>query len=125
MNITWRIYYGDKTTFDNSQGEPQDAPTTGVICIAQKHPDYGFIVSAMKDFYWWAESEWWGSDQAGFWQYMFSPGYKIVKFGVSVPTPVFNEIMVKANEDRDFGVKSAKSLRDYDYIQEWTRENTR
>lgn len=122
MNIVWRIYYGDKTTFDNSMGEPQDAPTTGVICIVQKHPDAGFIVSAMKDFYWWYNDEWWGSDQAGYYQYMFSPGYKIVKFGVSVPTPLFNEIMAKASEDRDFGVKSAKSLRDYDHDTEWTRE---
>lgn len=120
--VKWRIYYGDKTTFDSTQGEPQDAPTTGVICIVQKHPAYGFVVTAMKDFYWWQNGEWWASDQAGFWQYMFTTGYKIVTFGVSVPAPVFQEIMAKATEDRDFGVKTGKSLLDFDYVQEWTNE---
>lgn len=121
-DITWRVYYGDKSTFDSSMGEPQDAPTTGVICVVQKHPDYGFVVTAMKDFYWWQNGEWWGSDQAGFWQYMFTTGYKIVTFGVSVSAPLFQEIMKMATEDRDFGVKTAKSLLDYSYVQEWTHE---
>lgn len=120
--VLWRIYYGDYSTFDNLMGEPADAPSTGVICIVQKHPDYGFIVSAFKDFYWWAKNEWWGSDQAGFWQHMFEPGAKIVKFGVSVPSPVFQEIMKMATKDQDFGIKTAKSLLDYDYVQVWSSE---
>lgn len=122
MNVEWRIYYGDNSTYDNTMGDPHHAPSTGVICIVQKHPDYGFIVSAMKDYYWWAESEWWGSDIAGFWQYMFTSGTKVVKFGQSIPSQRFNAIMTQATKDRDFGVKSAKSLLDYDNIQEWTRE---
>jgi len=33
VKITWRIYYADGSTFDNTQGNPEDAPTTGVIAI--------------------------------------------------------------------------------------------
>lgn len=39
---------------------------------------------------------------------MFEPGYKVVKFGVSVPSELFDKIMTKAINDPDFGEKSAK-----------------
>jgi len=31
--ISWKIFYGDGTTFDSSQGEPSEAPTTNCQCI--------------------------------------------------------------------------------------------
>lgn len=120
--IKWRIYYGDKSTFDSSMGGPADAPSTGVICIVQDNKYHGFVVTAFKDFYWRENDEWWGSDQAGFWQYMFEPGTKVVKFGVSVPTELFTEIMSQANRDKDFGVKNSRSLLEYGNNQEWSSE---
>jgi hypothetical protein len=119
---TWRIYYSNGTTFDNTQGSPADAPPTGVICIKQNNRMHGNVVTAFKDFYWWNHDEWWGSDQAGFWQYMFVPGNKVVKFGVSVPSEVFHEIMKVAIADKDFPPKSAKSALDYDYETTWSSE---
>jgi len=120
--IKWRIYYGDKSTFDSSMGNPEDAPSTGVICIVQEHKIHGFVVTAFKDFYWRWNDEWWGSDQAGFWQHMFDPGVKIVKFGVSVPTELFAEIMSQASKDREFGVKHSNSLLEYGVESEWSSE---
>ena len=119
-NIVWRIYYGDKSTFDSSMGTPAEAPSTGVICIVQKDRQHGFVVTAFKDFYWRENGEWWGSDQAGFWQHMFTPGSKVVKFGQSVPGELFNEIMSQATKDQQFGVKSSNSLLEYGSEQGWS-----
>jgi hypothetical protein len=120
----WRIYYHDRSTFDSTMGLPADAPSTGVVCIVQNHTskqEGGYIVTAFKDFYWRENNEWWGSDEVGFWQYMFEPGAKVVKFGISIPTVEFNEIMKKASEDVDFGIRN-KTLLDFDNLSEWSSE---
>jgi hypothetical protein len=110
MDLYWRIYYSDNTTFDNKQGKPKDAPPTGVVCIKQTNKEHGWIVTAFKDFYYWEGNDWWGADEVGFWQYMFLPGNKVVKFGVSVSHDKFNWIMGRAIQDKGFGHKSAKSV---------------
>jgi hypothetical protein len=120
----WRIYYHNRSTFDSTMGLPADAPSTGVVCIVQNHTSQqegGYIVTAFKDFYWRENNEWWGSDEVGFWQYMFEPGAKVVKFGISIPTVEFNEIMKKASEDVDFGIRN-KTLLDFDNLSEWSSE---
>lgn len=103
-SVKWKIYYSDKTTFDNTQGLPEDAPTVGVICI--KHfIEGGWRIQAFTDFYIWeVESEWWGADQAGFWQYMFKPGIKIVKIGTNIKDEPFKDIMKLAREDTTDGM---------------------
>lgn len=102
--ISWRIYYADGTTYDSTQGEPKDAPSTGVICI--KHfIENEWRISAFVDYYCWElGSEWWGADQAGFWQYMFKPGIKIIKFGTNIPDEPFEKILAQAREDTDEGM---------------------
>lgn len=120
----WRIYYHNRSTFDSTMGVPADAPSTGVVCIVQEHTsqvESGYIVTAFKDFYWRADNEWWGSDEVGFWQYMFESGEKVVKFGISIPTEEFNEIMKKASADVDFGIRN-KTLLDFDEFTGWSSE---
>lgn len=40
--IEWRIYLADGSTFDNTQGEPDDVPRSPrVVCVAQwKNPNF-------------------------------------------------------------------------------------
>lgn len=122
MKTEWKIYYGDKTTFDSTQGSASEAPCTNVICIKYLNKDNGWICSAFKDFYLWHDEEWWGADDVGFWQYMFSTGDKVVKFGASVPSHLFNEIMATAINDPVFGAKSALTPKDFGYKTIWKRE---
>ena len=102
--MTWRIYYDNGTTFDNTQGEPQDAPTIGVICI--KHfIENEWRIQAFTDYYIWElGQEWWGADAPGFWQYMFKPGLKVVKFGTNIPDEPFQKIVARAREDTEHGM---------------------
>lgn len=101
--MKWRIYYANNTTFDDTQGEPQDAPSTGVICI--KHFIEGeWRMSAFTDYYIRENNEWWGADAPGFWLYMFRPGFKVVKFGENIPDEPFQKILAKAREDTEGGM---------------------
>jgi hypothetical protein len=103
-NLQWRIYYADGSTFDNTQGLPQDAPALGVIAI--KHfIENEWRLQAFADYYIWeVGSEWWGADQSGFWQYLFKPGLKVVKFGTNIKDEPFQKIMAIAREDTDGGM---------------------
>jgi hypothetical protein len=102
--LAWRIYYSDGSTFSSDQGEPQDAPPTGVICIRERNASAGSVTRSGKDFYIWnAEAgQWWQSDAVGFWQYMFEPGPKVVKFGVNTSDENYNWIMGTAANDPNF-----------------------
>lgn len=62
-NVKWRIYYDDGSTFDSNDGDPDQAPGYGVICIVQPDPDVGRTVMRRFDWYYWnaLQSQWWGS----------------------------------------------------------------
>ena len=96
--MTWKIYYANGTTFDSTQGGPEDAPTIGVIVIKQKRLDGKWEMSAYRDYYIW-EGEWWNADAPGFWMYMFKSGLKIVKFGTNIPDVPFFKMLAEARED--------------------------
>lgn len=97
--VAWKIYYSDGSSFSNLEGKPEDAPPTGVICIKQLSAENKYELLALRDFYIWAGKEWWLADASGFWQYMFKPGKKIVKFGTNVDDFTFERIMAEARED--------------------------
>ena len=89
---TWTIYYDNGSTFSNEDGEPKDAPCTGVLAVIYYDPDGQRKIRSGVDYYWWeddplsevGENQWYSGDIAGLHQYMFRPGLKIVKFGVTV-----------------------------------------
>jgi len=102
MNIPdWKIYYGNNSTFDNFNGPPEAAPSTGVIAIACYDCDSRRRILSQKDFYWWVDGwvpSWVAGDQYGMLQYMMQPGLKIIKFGTSVDDRVWREIIASAND---------------------------
>ncbi len=62
--MDWRIYYADGSTFDSSQGEPNDAPPTGVACIMQRDASGREVVKG-DDYYYWGgpTDQWCGADR--------------------------------------------------------------
>lgn len=54
--MIWRIFYADGSTFDSTQGAPDDAPGYGVEVIVQPDPtpgvgNVGYVVLAGYDWY--------------------------------------------------------------------------
>ena len=47
---TFRIYYDDSTTFDSDDGQFQDAPSDGVICVVVRRGDITEFLSG-SDYY--------------------------------------------------------------------------
>jgi len=103
--MNWKIYYADNSTFDSTQGNPEDAPPVGVICIKFLSKEHGWAIVAFNDYYCYRQEEWWVAEAAGFWQYMFTPGAKIVKFGTTIATFDFQRIMAQAREDTSGGME--------------------
>lgn len=105
--MKWRIYYGDGTTFDDSQGEPWDAPGTGVVVIVQKHYDHreGAYLQWRDNFYIWVNGEWVAVCRYRFQEYIFHEKYdhrKVALMGTMVTNQDFDRITRKAKTDRDF-----------------------
>ena len=119
--MLWRIYYGDGTTFDSTQGA-DNAPALNVQAIVQRDPSpHGvgrFVIHgggqrpnrAPIDYYCYDSEQgiWQGCDFFGLWDYLARPGWKKVLFGRTVRDEVYQRIITAAGEDKDFnyGVKS-------------------
>ena len=91
-HASWCIYYDTGATFSNEDGEPKDAPCTGVLAVIYYDPDGQRKIRSGVDFYWFeddplsevGENQWYSGDIYGLTQYMYRPGLKIVKFGKTV-----------------------------------------
>ena len=71
--MEWRIYYGDKSTFSDEDGLPQDAPAWNVQAIIQRSIESGRAVVCLQDYYIF-DRQWFGVDIAGVTDYMLNKG---------------------------------------------------
>ena len=65
--VSWKIYYSDGSTFDSTQGEPDEAPAFGALVIVQFYND-GRSKNLLTggDYYVFLESgSWVGCDLTG------------------------------------------------------------
>lgn len=112
--LLWRIYYGDGTTFDASEGSPYDAPGLNVQAIACADPDpksnKGSYAVFRFDYYWWdvEHATWFGGDLFGLFDYLQRPGNKRVVFGRTIANALHYELIDKACNDPDVARKSKK-----------------
>lgn len=92
--IDWRIYYGDRSTFSNEDGAPQDAPAGNVQYIAYYDQDNRRKLCHQRDYYIFdlELKVWYGVDLVGLMQYLGEPGYKVVKFGRMMGDLYFREL---------------------------------
>ncbi len=107
--ILWRVFYDDDTTFDNIQGNPEDVPAYGVICIVFPDELVGRVIMHGWDWYYWVppEEQWWGSEIHGYLDRKLHrlPSRALCQ-GRNVSNKRFAEIMGAADKDPDFPLKS-------------------
>lgn len=107
--MKWRIYYGDGTTFDDTMGEPEDAPAFDVQCIVFPNKDHGKTMLQRFDWYYWhKEDGWWGGDLFGVLDlFMHFPKLVIaLKAGRNIGNDKYKDILDRAINDPDFPVKT-------------------
>lgn len=105
--IEWRIYYADGSTFDSTQGGPEDAPKLGVLVIIQPNEN-GSRLYNNEHYYVWKHGQWFDATVDAMWFYMANPEpkFKIVLFGEYVTDDVWTETMQRALHDPDIGPKT-------------------
>lgn len=109
--MEWKIYYEDGQTFDSTQGEPEDAPSYGVVVIVQNDEDVGRLIMHLWDWFYWRDDykQWWGADVYGLHdQLLANKPIRAVKLGRNMHNREFGEIMERAANDSDFQTKSGK-----------------
>lgn len=114
--VAWRIYYDDGATFDSDDGDPQDAPSFGVLCIVFPDAEVGRLVMQGWDWYFYhpTEENWWGCDIYGLLdRLLHNLPMVAVKQGRSAPTQVWRAVLKSATTDPDFPGKSACARREY------------
>ena len=122
MAMRWRIYYADGSTFDSSQGEHEDAPPFGVICIVYPNDLVGRIIMHGWDWYYWVPGDgqhcqprsprtgqWWGSDIYGVLdRLLHNLPLCALKQGRNASNERYRQIMAAADKDPDFPPRSGK-----------------
>ena len=102
--MNWKIYYTDGTTYSDEDGDWENAPSHGVVCVVVKDPDYGrFVLNGLNYYY--------RPNNAG--PLDVAHCNDIVpqlveqapwlKFGTGVSKAHWKEILIKATKDPDFG----------------------
>jgi len=104
---SWRIYYGDGSTYSDDDGDVFDAPALDVQAIAFRtsEPDHktGHMPVFRFDYYWWEPNgDWYGGDLFGLYDYLTRPGPKKVVFGRTVSNTAHQACVDAACNSREF-----------------------
>lgn len=104
----WKIFYDGGGTFSNRDGSPQEAPARGVQVIIQSSDRVGRAVVRSSDYYIFSArcGGWEGVDIFGLWDYLASPGFKVVKFGRTIGNQEWNDVLIRAVDDPELPRKS-------------------
>ena len=107
--MDWRIYYDDGSTFDSSQGEPEDAPGFGIALIVAQNSQVGRVLLQGFDFVYWNGTNWAGCDFFGLVDRLAHRlPTRAVSVGRMIETHIWGEIYERAKADPDFPRKSGK-----------------
>jgi hypothetical protein len=111
--VTWIISYADGTTFTNLDGEPHEAPRTGVQIVQALDIRVGRMIWRDVDFYTWSGEDWLPRDLLGVMDYLTEPGAeKIVLRGRCITSAQFWKIYNEAIADTRLPMKTARDLRE-------------
>lgn len=103
----WKIFYGDGSTFTDSEGSAYDAPSRNVQLVVAADLEHGWSILRQFDFYWWDADCWRGGDQFGLWDYLCLPGPKKVIFGRTINHQSYMDVFERALNDPDLPQKTA------------------
>jgi hypothetical protein len=106
----WCIIYDDLSTFDSSQGGPEESPGGGVLAIVRRDETVDYKVMHGGGhfdlgYYWWQDDQWFLGSVSGMQMYLMEPGWKVVRFGRTVTQERWHE-MWDLIEDM-FGTKAS------------------
>ena len=111
--LTWRIYYGDGSTYDNTLGTPLDAPPLDVQVIVYAHKTEGRKIIHLWDWCYWVGDEWWGSDLHGLLdQLLHTNNVTAVKQGRNVKNETYQELLKRAINDADFQLMASRGIKE-------------
>lgn len=101
----WSVYYGDGTVVTDRDCDPFWVPTTNVQIIWCEVSGVfsGILYSrdpSYCDCYWWDGQCWRTGDDAGLWQYLFTPGPQRIIYGATIADAEFQAIRDRAVLDR-------------------------
>lgn len=97
--IDWVVYYDKKTTFNNDDGDPIDAPPWGVQVIAQTEGQVGRELVSQADFYLFIDGKWVGVDFVGLIDQLANV-LGIVKVGRMIDRQQYRSILEQARIDQ-------------------------
>lgn len=108
--MKWKIFYIDGSEFGNEDGNPEDAPGSGVAAIAHEDKEVGVLIHHGENFYCFAEQYggWVGMDYWGLSQYLARPGFKIIKLGEGMDLNAYKALLVRIRKDPTLPNKSAR-----------------
>jgi len=119
--LKWRIYYGDGTSFDNTQGSPKDAPTLDVQVIVVADDDVGRQLLHLWDWYYFDldDNQWCGADIYGVLDQFMHRNVEALKQGRTLPQRDFDAIKQRAIDETIFLVETGKKRLETPKRQVW------
>jgi len=115
-DLSWRIYYGDGTTFDSDQGAPHQAPNFNVQCVSvtggtiNDVKDVGhFVIHSWQYYLYKPDVGWFGlfTDFDLLDHFIhFAKDIECVLKARTIPHADFKAIYKRAIHDKDFPKKS-------------------
>lgn len=100
----WRIYYGDGSSLDDSDGQPVGEYARGILAIVQGHNEIGWYILSGSDYYVLRGDRWWGVDIFGLFDWLMDSG--LVVFGRTVTNEEFSRVLAAAKADQALGEKT-------------------
>lgn len=96
--VSWRIYYGDKSSFDSEDGLWDQAPLDGVVCVVTWRGEIKSYFSGADLYRMFDDGSVGASSDWNSWLRTAVRSGE-VKFGLFVSNTRFEEIMKRARED--------------------------
>lgn len=104
----WRIYYTDGRTFDDTMGEPWEAPKVGVQVINIREGRLGRRTLKLADYYVWSPlvGRWLDIEHpTGVIQRMAREPWAVLLCGEYIAEADFERILIAAHDDPDFPMR--------------------
>ena len=115
----WVVYYADGNTFSNLDGAPADAPSAGILCIAQSSQLLGREILHRWPCYYWDGTRW---ERATFFGIMdrLLAGLTVEAYceGAMVDTATFRTVWTRAVRDAGLPPKTARDGWESPYSRE-------
>lgn len=107
--LTWKIIYGDGSTYSNADGSPESAPPWNIQIILERTEKEGVVRLSGKDYYWFDSdlNQWTAGEFTGVLDYMLR--HTSIKIARSMRTVDFDALFIKHTKDPDFPNKSMRN----------------